>query len=234
MTWLKTFSGAAMASLLATSLAAAAPSPDSRLSQLPLVEVTAAGRGDTFVVLFSGDGGWAGIDKGLANSFAKAGVPVVGYDSLRYFWTRRTPAEAAADLSAVLNHYSAAWRRPKVILAGYSFGAGALPAIAVRLPPEMRARVRLLALIGVETKGELQFHPGAWLNHASADAYPIAPVLASLGTMRRVCVFGDREAHDACPSFSADEIHPVRMAGGHHFSGDYAPISTAILRSAGL
>jgi type IV secretory pathway VirJ component len=52
--------------------------------------------------------------------------------------------------------------------------------------------------------------------------------------MPRVCIFGDRDPHDACRSFARDQIRPIRLAGSHHFDGDYAPVSAAILKSAGL
>jgi|KBSSwiStaDraftv2_1062776.scaffolds.fasta_scaffold04672_13 type IV secretory pathway VirJ component len=227
------------AMLLAVCAAMLAASPASAdatggLAGLPLKEMAAAGPGDTLVVLYSGDGGWAGIDAGLASGFVKAGLPVVGVDSLRYFLTQRTPAGAAADLAALVDHYTSAWRRPRVILAGYSFGADALPAIAAQLPPQLRSRVRLLALVGVAARGELKFQPGAWLNISGSDAYPIAPVLAGLGPMPRVCVFGDRDPHDACARFGPGAIRPIKVAGSHHFGGDYAPVSAAILKAAGL
>jgi type IV secretory pathway VirJ component len=220
---------------LAAAPSAGAGGPASaRLAQLPLVEVAAAGGGDTLAVLYSGDGGWADIDAGLASNFARAGVPVVGVNSLRYFWSLRTAPEAAADLTAVLDHYMVAWRRPKIILVGYSFGADALPAIVASLSPQLRAHVRLMALVGVGRTGELKFQPGSWLNVSSAGAYRIAPVLAGLGTLPRVCIFGDHDPHEACTRFSPGEVRAMRLAGGHHFDGDYAPVSAAILKSAGL
>jgi len=233
----------ALAARLCAALVLAAPAaacrgpvsgPPSALPNLPLVENPAQGKGDTFVVLYSGDGGWVKIDRGLADGFTKAGVPVVGCDSLRYFWRARTAAEGAADLTAILDHYSAAWRRPKVIVAGYSFGASALPAIVAQLSPRARAHVRLLALVGVRDRSELQFHLGDWLDLTSADARPVAPVLARLGSMPRICVFGDRDRRDACPAFAHGLITAIKVGGDHHFSGDYAPVSAAILRSAGL
>jgi len=223
-----------LGALLAAPSAGAEGPASARLAQLPLVEVAAVGGGDTLAVLYSGDGGWAGIDAGLAGDFAKAGVPVVGVNSLRYFWNQRSAPEAAADLTAVLDHYMATWRRPKVILVGYSFGADALPAIVSRLSPQLRAHVRLMALVGVGRTGELKFQPGSWLNMSSAGAYPIAPVLAGLGALPRVCIFGDHDPHEACTRFSPGEVRAVRLAGGHHFDGDYAPVSAAILKSAGL
>jgi type IV secretory pathway VirJ component len=38
-------------------------------------------------VMYSGDGGWVGLDRDVAAVLAKAGVPVVGIDSLSYFWS---------------------------------------------------------------------------------------------------------------------------------------------------
>jgi type IV secretory pathway VirJ component len=133
-----------------------------------------------------------------------------------------------------MDHYMRAWGRSKVILAGYSFGAGALPAIVAHLPPEMLAHVRLLALVGVGRVGELKFQPRDWLDIPAADAYPIAPVLGALGALPRVCVFGATDRHDACAAFGRGLIQPIEVAGGHHFSGDYASVSAAILRAAGL
>ena len=87
---------------------AAPPTAPLSLKDLPLVEVPATGTGndDVFAVLLSGDGGWAGIDKEVARSLAERGIPVVGWDTLRYFWTARTPAGLARDLDRVLAYYA--------------------------------------------------------------------------------------------------------------------------------
>lgn len=204
-----------------------------RLAGLPLVEVPATGGGDTLAVFYSGDGGWAGIDRGLAQGFVKAGVPVVGYDSLRYFWTKRTPQDAADDLAAVIRHYDAAWGKKRVILAGYSFGADALPIIVQHLPPDLRAQVRTVALLGADATGELEFHPGDWLNVSGGDTYPIAPVLTSLKGLPMVCVYGAQERDDACPTFPAT-VRKVGLPGDHHFNGDYDAVGRALDQAAGL
>lgn len=204
-----------------------------RLAGLPLVEVPTASSGDTLAVFYSGDGGWAGIDRGLAQGFVKAGVPVVGYDSLRYFWTRRTPQTAADDLAAVIRHYQAAWGKQRVILAGYSFGADALPIIVQHLPADLRGQVRIVALLGTDATGELEFHPGDWLDVGAKDSYPIAPVLASLNDLKIVCVYGSQEHGDACPTFPT-QIRKIGLPGDHHFDGDYDAVGRALSQAAGL
>ncbi|WP_165186553.1 virulence factor family protein [Caulobacter soli] len=203
------------------------------LANLPLIEVPVASHGDTLAVFYSGDGGWASIDRGLAQGFVKAGVPVVGYDSLRYFWTKRSPQAAADDLAAVIRHYQAAWGKQRVILAGYSFGADALPVIVQHLPADLRGQVRVVALLGTDATGELEFHPGDWLDVSGRDTYPIAPVLASMTNTPVVCVYGAQEHDDACPNFPA-AVRKIGLPGDHHFNGDYDAVGQALDRAVGL
>jgi type IV secretory pathway VirJ component len=185
--------------------------------------------GDTLAVLYSGDGGWAALDKGLADGLAQGGLPVIGYNSLRYFATARTPDGAAADLAAALRRAMAAWGKQRIVLVGFSFGANALPAIVPRLPPDLRARVRLVALVGLGPTGDLRFTPRSWLNSGTANAYPIRPALAAMGGAPMVCVYGEREPHPICPTLPPGLIRRVGLPGGHHYDGDYTGLSRAIL-----
>jgi type IV secretory pathway VirJ component len=226
----------ALAAVLAFAMPALtvqAAAPADPVAALPLVEQTTAVPGDTLAVLYSGDGGWTGVDKGVANVLAKAGVPTVGVNSLRYFWVRRTPRQAAADLTAVIERYKARWHRSRVVLIGYSFGADALPIIVANLAPDVRAELRLTALVAVDHEGELQFHVSDWLNQSSPTAYTIAPVLAQLGQARLICIYGDQEKDDACPSFPPALIKQVKLTGGHHFDGDFDAVGQAIVKEMG-
>ena len=215
-----------------TAFTPASASSEARLAGLPLTATRASGSGDTLAVMYSGDGGWAGIDQGLANGLVAAGVPVVGYDSLRYFWSKRTPQEAASDLAAVLRHYMTAWGKTKIILAGYSFGADALPAIVPHLPPDLRAQLKLVALIGVDTEGELEFQAGDWFNASASNAYKIAPALEAMKGVRMVCIYGDQETDAACPTFRKGLISQVKLPGGHHYDGHYVSVGQAIMRAS--
>lgn len=190
-----------LAAVLGLALAAAGAAgslwrPDDRR---PAAVASAVGGGDTLAVIYSGDGGWAAIDRGLTDGLVRAGTPVVGYSSLRYFRTARTPQGAADDLAATLRRYMAAWGKRRVILVGYSFGADALPKIVPALPADPRARVRLVALVGLGPEGELAVHPGSWLNRVGPSAYAVAPALTALRDFPMVCIYGSREAHSICP-----------------------------------
>jgi type IV secretory pathway VirJ component len=218
---------AALALALAPAAGSAAPGP------MPIVEVPARGDTDTVAIFYSGDGGWATFDRSLAASLARQGVPTVGVDSMRYFWTRRSPDAAAADLSATARRYMAAWRKPRVLLVGFSFGADALPLIVPRLAPDLRARLRGVALISPGRSGELQFHLGSWLDHASPDAVPIAPLLAQMRGAPALCIYGDHDAGNACNLFGPRLVRPMQIPGGHHLGGDFDALAQAILRADG-
>lgn len=198
-------------------------------SHLPLEVRPGTRAGDTLVVFYSGDGGWAAFDETVSNDLVSQGLPVVGINSLRYFWTRQTPKAAAADLAEVLRYYLATWNRSRVVLVGYSFGAGALPAIVPQLPPDLRTRVRLVALVSVETRGDLQFHPGGWLNLDDAAGYDVVTLLGRLKGVPLVCIYGSSDTRAACPTLPETLIRHIRLTGGHHYGGDVGAVGRAIV-----
>ena len=221
---------AAAAKLAALALALA-PAAGAAPGPMPVVEVPARGNADTVVIFYSGDGGWAAFDRSLAESLARQGVPTVGVDSMRYFWTRRSPDAAAADLAVTARRYMTAWRKTRVLLVGFSFGADALPLIIPKLPPDLRASLRGVALISPGGSGELQFHLGSWLDHPSPAAVPIAPLLARLRGAPALCIYGDHDPGAACGVFGPGLVRAMRIPGGHHLGGDFDALAQAILRA---
>jgi type IV secretory pathway VirJ component len=210
------------------------PPAPANLAGLPLVEVpataaaTTQGAKDTFAVLLSGDGGWAGLDKDVAAALAGHGVAVVGFDSLRYFWSKRTPDGLAGDLDRIVRYYAAHWNRRRVVLVGYSQGANALPAAFNRLPEASRTMVAQLVLIGLERKVAWQFHIGNWIG-PPADAQPILPEASKLSAADTLCLYGEGDGDALCPELPAESVTAEEMPGGHHFNGDYNELAARIL-----
>jgi type IV secretory pathway VirJ component len=215
--------------------AAAANSSQTLLAHLPLIEVpTAAADGDTFVVLYSGDSGWAATARGFSAALSEAGEPVVGIDALRYFLRPHAPDSAAADLSGIIEHYAAAWNRPRVILVGYSFGADSLPLIVEQLPAEDRARVRLMVLISPADRADMVFDGLSWINLTLPGARPVAPALLTLGSIPAVCIRAEHDPRAACDRFPSQAVTSVHLPGWHRYHGQYQAVARIILSSAGL
>jgi type IV secretory pathway VirJ component len=200
-----------------------------QVRDLPIVEVPASGPGDTLAILISGDGGWAGIDKELAAALSRQGMPVVGLDSLRYFWTQRTPVSTAADVDRLVRHYLGAWRKRSVLLIGFSQGADVLPFVVNRLPATTRERLRMVALLSPSQTAVFEFHLQNWLGSPDKGAVSLEPELLRMKGIRALCVYGAKDTESVCPTPSAESLQIVKLAGGHHFEGDYAALASLLL-----
>lgn len=197
---------------------------------LPLTVLDAKPARDTMAVIYSGDGGWRDIDKEVGNALQQQGVPVVGVDSLRYFWSERQPQATADDLARVITYYGRRWNVRNVLLIGYSFGADILPRTYNLLPSATRARVRQVTLMALSHRADYKISVLGWLGADGEgnagdpvdDIKAIEPVLVQ-------CIYGTDEEDDACPDLKSSGIDVVSIEGGHHFDGDYAALTRRVL-----
>jgi len=203
------------------------------LKDLPLLEVGAATSGATpLAVILSGDGGWATIDRELGETLVARGVPVVGLNSLKYFWTRRTPEGTAHDLERILRHYLALWKQSTILLIGYSRGADVLPFLVNRLPNDLRTRISLVALLGPAQVADFEFHLTDWfINSPSKTARPLLPEIQKLSDTKLLCVYGEEETDTLCSDLAPPQATIVRFKGGHHFGGSYDLLADTILHA---
>ncbi|MGZ7032057.1 MAG: virulence factor family protein [Thermoanaerobaculia bacterium] len=200
-----------------------------RAATLPLVEVpVTAGRSDTLVVFVSGDGGWARIDQSISRVLASKGMPVVGLNSLQYFWTKRSPETASRDLQSIIETHLATSGKSRVVLVGYSRGADVLPAMASRLPADVRSRIRLIALLAPGTTVEFEFHVADWL-HDRRGGMQIRPEVAKLAPQHILCVWGEDDDDSLCRGLSGPGVEVVTLRGSHHFDGGYEKLAGIIL-----
>lgn len=209
------------------------PPADVAVHDLPLVEMPVQEtQSDTLAVILSGDGGWVSIDRDIGQHLTERGIAVVGLNSLQYFWTRRTPDGASADLARILRHYLTAWRKEHVLLIGFSLGADVLPALANRLPSDLTAHVQTVALLGPATTVEFEFHVADWLGMGQrAAAQPVQPEVDKLKGQRILYVYGTDESDSLCRRLDPKAVTVMPLTGGHHFSGKYQVVVDAILQT---
>lgn len=225
-----------LAPATATPPATAPAVPATDVDDLPLIELPST-HGDAslpLALLLTGDGGWAGLDRGMAAELGARGLPVVGFSTLRYYWQARTPEESARDVARVIRHYLAAWKRQRVVLIGYSFGANVLPFIVNRLPSELRARIAGVALLGLDANTSFEIRVGGWLPGSSTGEEPVSPEIEKLGGLHAVCLYGQGESHDPCAALAGDTLRAITVGSGHHFSGAYAQLADAVLEGVGI
>jgi type IV secretory pathway VirJ component len=218
---------ARLAALGPEALSAALPAA---VADLPLTIVPAplGSSGDWFGVFLTGDGGWVGLDKGVSAELAKHDIPIIGWDSLKYFWSRRTPEWASHDLDRVLRTYSHAWGRSHVLLIGYSQGADTMPFMVNRLPADTRELVGFTTLLGISDNAVWEFHVANWLGNPSKGV-PTAPELERWSGSPYLCLYGESDGDAACAQLTGHDGSALKMPGGHHFGGGYAEIADQIL-----
>ena len=196
---------------------------------IPVVEVPSSQPSDTVTLFLSGDGGWRDLDKDVAGDMAKSGgYPVVGIDTLRYYWEHKSPEQTATDLSELMAHYRQKWGAKHFVLAGYSFGADVLPAIYNRLPEDDRARVDGIILLAFARSGSFEIAVEGWLGASGKEA-ATGPEMAKLLGDKVLCVYGVEEKDESGCTEATAPGEKIQLPGGHHFDENYPSLAKRLI-----
>ncbi|NBB11117.1 virulence factor family protein [Pseudomonas sp. SLFW] len=196
---------------------------------IPVVEVPSSQPSDTVTLFLSGDGGWRDLDKDVAGDMAKSGgYPVVGIDTLRYYWEHKSPEQTATDLSELMAHYRQKWGAKHFVLAGYSFGADVLPAIYNRLPEDDKGRVDGIILLAFARSGSFEIAVEGWLGASGKEA-ATGPEMAKLPGDKVLCVYGVEEKDESGCTEATAPGEKIQLPGGHHFDENYPSLAKRLI-----
>jgi type IV secretory pathway VirJ component len=208
------------------------------ISSLPLVEVNPEAQAiyahsDVFAVVISGDGGWANIDKDIANGLAAKGIAVVGWNSLEYFWEGKTPDIAGRDLQQVLDYYGQRWHKHKIMLIGFSMGADVMPFMINRLNANTQQQLLSVSLLNPSTSVDFTFHLSGWLNTHNKAPYSLYPEVKDWRQWATNCFYSTRE-QSLCARLEQSATLPAQqqlffLAGDHHFNGNVEQLIDLII-----
>ena len=202
------------------------------IAELPVVDLfPTSGFGEDLVILLSGDGGWATIDKEIGEVLRKKGVTVVGFDTLRYFWKRRTAEQSAVDLQRIIEHYRARQAFERTTLIGFSFGADVLPALVNLLDEETRSSLNRIILLNPGLTYDFEVNLSDWLDIApDSNRRRIADDIRTFPGAKLVCVFtSDERDESVCPMLESGSGEVLELEGDHHFDGDYSTVAGKII-----
>lgn len=212
-----------------SALVSASAGEDNPLG-LPLTVLETKPTRDTMAIVYSGDGGWRDIDKEVGDVLQQQGMPVVGIDSLRYFWSERQPQETADDLHRIIAFYGKRWNVKHILLIGYSFGADILPRTYNLLPQADKDRVAQVSLLAVSHQVDYKISVLGWLGAAAADgAGDPADDITKMKPAIVQCVYGTDEEDDVCATLKDTGVEVIAIDGGHHFDEDYPALVKRIL-----
>lgn len=204
-------------------------------NDVPIIEMPAdpdvkPGHPDTVTIFYSGDGGWRDIDRLSAQSMNEDGYPVVGIDSLRYFWQHKSPEQVAADLANLMQEYREKWHAKHFVLAGYSFGADILPAVYNRLPKADQDQITTLLLLAYSRKSNFEIAVEGWLGKPGdeADNLPEAKLIPAA---KLFCVYGAEEKDDSGCTEPGMPGEKLERPGGHHFDENYDKLADFMVKA---
>lgn len=172
------------------------------------------------VVLVSGDMGFKiGMGPEIAKRFAAEGVPVVGVSSLAYFRKERTPAEVQALIADAARRALAFGHADRLVLIGQSFGADMMHVGLTGLPADLRAKVKMVALVVPTDTVFYRASPSELFNWAKPDAMAL-PTGRQLNWVPTLCVQGAEEKDSLCPMLTQPNVRRVALPGGHMLHHD--------------
>jgi type IV secretory pathway VirJ component len=220
--------------------------PPGDVSRLPLIELLPdkkegekndKAEKDYWVIFFSGDGGWATVDKEIGSYLSERGIAVVGVDTLSYFWQPKSPEDASAALEQIIYHYVKKLQKKKVVLIGFSMGADVLPFMISRLPQKARKTIKDVVLLSPSTHTDFEVHISAWIGFDEAeDNMEILPEIERAHLANLLCIYGEDDDDCLCRDSEAQKTlaktaKVIHLPGDHHFDGDYETVGKIILET---
>ncbi|NCD72000.1 virulence factor family protein [Mucilaginibacter agri] len=222
----------AYAHLLTTTRDVPPPNEANMKIDLPIKVTEASGTAtsDKMVLMISGDGGWTGFDQQIASEFASHGVPVVGLNSLKYFWIKKSPEQTAQDVLMLIDKYSVTWKKENIVLVGYSFGADVMPFIYNRLPENIKNRIQYVGLLSPSKDTDFEVHVSDLLNFGSSDRELKVPAeIEKMNAPHITCFFGKDEEDVPVNELPKQSCRVIILEGGHHYENSFNIVYKSIL-----
>jgi type IV secretory pathway VirJ component len=200
------------------------------LVQLPVNILPAAGdTGKPMVMYITGDGGWNKFSKNLGQALADKGYPVISLNAKDYFWKKKTPAQAAADITLLIRTYQKIWNRNKIMLVGYSFGADVMPFIFNDLPADISARVVNISLLSPAANTDFEIHIAVMFGAGFSGGESVVTAINKITAKPLTFIFGKDENDLPLDQLKIRNYVVIRMEGGHHYDGDETALSNTII-----
>ena len=193
-------------------------------SSTPTIPITILSGSDPnkpLLFYITGDGGWDHFSNTLTQDLCRKGYSIIGLNAERYFWNKKTPRQAANEISTYLRTYLAKQQTKHIVFIGYSFGADVIPFMEQHLSSDVLQALQRTLLISPNQKTDFEIHLFDDLDIYGGQSVPNE---ISRITMPVTIVFGTNEKGFAIKRTNAMIPQIVRIAGDHHYNGNIAEL----------
>lgn len=172
------------------------------------------------VLYICGDGGFNAFTSGFCASLNKNGYMVTAVNSRSYFWSKKSPEQAAADISAYIDAVFKGRPGQELVLVGYSFGADVSPFIVNRLTASAKKHLVSMILLDPSTSTDFEIHISDMWGKPKKRGMDVIAEINKSGSRKTAIILGEDGKDFPLQSILLKNYRSERLAGGHHFAGD--------------
>ena len=168
------------------------------------------------VVFFTGDFGKSKFDEKLTDSLCANNMPLMGVNSYKYFFRRKTPQQTLDSILPNIDNNLKKYGRSKFILAGYSFGSEVVPFLYNLMSAEWKDKVELIVLLSPSDNSDFKIH---FLDQIGFTfkrwPYDVLSEIMKIEDKKVIVFWGADERKFLKEKFSKHNINVQQLKGGH-------------------
>lgn len=172
------------------------------------------------VFYISGDGGLNSFTTGLCSSINQLGYEVTALNAKSYFWDKKTPDQAASDISAFIAQTIKGRANQQVVLIGYSFGADVGSFIYNRCTAAVRQHIQSCILLAPSTSTDFEIHLSDMWGKPKDRGMDVVAEMNKLGNLRTTVITAEDDVSFPIQSVKLKNFNGLKLTGGHHFGGE--------------
>ena len=170
----------------------------------------------SLVIYFTSDGGWRSFDIKLADSLCARDIPLMGFNSYKYFRKRKTPQQTLDYILPYIDLNLKKYNCQKFILAGYSFGSEIVPFLYNLMSDEWQNKVEFIVLLSPSDNSDFKIHlldiVGLTIRHWS---YDVLSEIMKIDDKKVFVFWGADEKKFLKEKFTKYNITVHQLKGGH-------------------
>ncbi len=170
------------------------------------------------IIYVSGDGGENTFSTDIVSTFNSQGYPVIFFNTLKYFWKKKDPSQAAADFEKVIGHYKNELNRGKIWLIGYSMGASVLPFIYNRLSSQTQALINNIVFISPSEKTDFEVHVSSLFSKDKGES--VAAEMSKIAKPFMIIQGSDETDKMNTGMLDKRKFALLVLKGGHHYNAN--------------
>ncbi|WP_018629419.1 AcvB/VirJ family lysyl-phosphatidylglycerol hydrolase [Niabella aurantiaca] len=176
------------------------------------------------VLYISGDGGLNSFTGDFCKGVNQLGYTVMAVNSRSYFWNKKTPEQAAAELTTCLEEQFSGRPSQQLLIVGYSFGADVTPFILNRLGRAVKSRVFRTVLMAPSSTTDFVIRVADMWGSSKKRSMDVVAEINRAAGQRIVAILPGDDGEFPVQAVKLGSFKAVVLKGGHHFGGDTAAL----------